>query len=139
MSTIVDTTVWSVALRRTGTPSGATVRELTALINEGRIVMVGAIRQELLSGIRAAAQFSRVRDHLRAFEDLELDHIDYENAAACLNECRTKGIQGADTDFLLCAASLRRDLPIFTEDRDFPHYQRVLGIRLHGVRAAFAR
>ena len=139
MSIIVDTTVWSAALRRAGAPSGATVRELTALIDEGRIVMVGAIRQELLSGIRAADQFSKVRDHLRAFEDLELDHVDYENAAACFNECRAKGVQGADTDFLLCAASLRRDLPIFSEDGDFPHYQRVLGLRLHCVRAAFAR
>ena len=45
-----------------------------------------------------------------------LDHIDYENAAACFNECRANGIQGADTDFLLCVASLRRDLPIFSED-----------------------
>ena len=90
MSIIVDTTVWSVALRRAGAPSGAPVRELTSLIHEGRIVMVGAIRQELLSGIRGAGQFKKVRDHLRAFEDLALDHIDHENAGACFNEFERK-------------------------------------------------
>lgn len=134
MNVIVDTTAWSMALRRTAQPSGAMVEELTTLINEGRVVMLGAIRQELLSGVRAKEQFKRLRDRLRAFDDLALDNVDYENAGACFNECRARGVQGGDTDFLLCAASLRRDLPIFTEDGDFRHYQRVLGIKLHAIR-----
>jgi predicted nucleic acid-binding protein len=138
LNVIVDTTAWSVALRRAGAPPGGTVQELTTLINEGRVVMVGAIRQELLSGVRAREQFRKLRDRLRAFEDLPLDHVDYENAGACFNECRAKGVQGGDTDFLLCAAGLRRDLPIFTADGDFQHYQRVLGVKLHRVRAEFA-
>jgi hypothetical protein len=139
LNVIVDTTAWSAALRRAVAPPGATVQELTSLINEGRVVMVGAIRQELLSGVRAKDQFRKLRDRLRAFQDLALDHVDYENAGACFNECRAKGVQGGDTDFLLCATGLRRDLPIFTEDEDFQHYQRVLGVKLHRVRPELAR
>jgi predicted nucleic acid-binding protein len=84
-------------------------------------------------------QFRELRDRLRAFEDLELDTIDYENAAACCNECRGKGIQGSNADFLLCAASLRRDLPIFSNDGDFEHYSKAIGVRLHHTRAEARR
>ena len=136
---IVDTTAWSAALRRTAAPPGAAVKELTSLINEGRVVLLGAIRQELLSGVRTKEQFTKLRNRLRAFEDHPLDHLDYENAGACFNECRAKGVQGGSTDFLLCAAALRRNLPIFTDDGDFRHYQRVLGVKLHAIRTEYSR
>ncbi len=96
--------------------------------------MMGAVRQELLSGIRENAQFVRLRNHLRAFPDLVLTHEDHEEAAAFFNVCRAKGIQGSNTDFLLCAGAARRDLSIFTTDQDFVRYASVLPIRLHAVR-----
>ena len=139
MNVIVDTTVWSAALRRSAPTAGGTTREVATLINEGRVVMLGAIRQEVLSRVRAKDQFRKLRDRLRGFDDLSLDHIDYENAGACFNECRAKGVQGGNTDFLLCATALRRDMPIFTEDGDFEHYRRILGIKLHAVRRELAR
>lgn len=139
MNVIVDTTAWSAALRREAGPPGATARELGALISEGRVELLGAVRQEVLSGVRVREQFRKLRDRLRAFEDLAVSRVDYENAGACFNECRGRGVQGSNTDFLLCALALRRDLPIFTEDRDFPHYQRVLGVKLHVVRPELAR
>lgn len=108
--------------------------ELTALIGEGRVVMLGAIRQEILSRVKLKEQFRELRNRLRAFEDLGVDTVDYENAAACYNECRGKGIQGSDTDFLLCAVSLRRDLPIFSDDGHFDHYARAIGVKLHRSR-----
>lgn len=114
------------------------MRELITLIQEGRVVMLGAIRQELLSGVRGKAQFQKLRDRLRAFEDLSLDHLDYENAGACFNECRARGVQGGSTDLLVCAAALRRDLAILSEDHDFQHYRRVLGVKLHAVRPRLA-
>lgn len=138
MSVLVDTTVWSEALRRRVTRPASTTRELSALIDEDRVVVIGAVRQELLSGLRTADQFRRLRDRLRAFPDVDLDHVDYENAASCFNECRGRGVQGANTDFLLCAAAIRRAWSIFTADGDFAHYRRVIGIRLHPVRRAFA-
>jgi predicted nucleic acid-binding protein len=93
--------------------------------------MLGLIRQELLSSIRHARQFDKVRDRLRAFPDLPLVAADHEEAAAFCNRCRAKGIQGSTIDFLICAAAARRDLPILTTDADFSRYARVLPIRLH--------
>lgn len=134
MNVLVDATVWSAALRRKSGQPEPCVAELTALIGEGRVVMLGAIRQEILSGVKLKEQFRELRNRLRAFEDLGVDTVDYENAAACYNECRGKGIQGSDTDFLLCAVSLRRDLPIFSDDGDFDHYARAIGVKLHRSR-----
>jgi predicted nucleic acid-binding protein len=107
---------------------------LTELIREGRVAMIGPIRQELLSGIRVAGQFEQVREHLRAFPDVELEAADYEDAAAAFSRCRERGIQGSNTDFLICAIAIRRDLAIFTTDRDFEHFAPVLGLALHRSR-----
>lgn len=135
MNVLVDTSIWSLALRRKARRNPEIVDELTELVQEGRVVMTGPVRQELLSGIKADAQFRTLRDRLRAFPDLEVDHRDYEEAADCFNQCRAKGIQGSNTDFLLCALALRHDLPIYTTDGDFEHFASVLPIRLHQARA----
>lgn len=103
---------------------------LRDLIEDGRAVMIGAIRQELLSGIRSAAAFDKLRDALRAFDDLALQISDYELAAQCFNTCRGKGVQGAPTDLLICAVAQARGLPILTTDRDFLLYKRHLAIEL---------
>ncbi len=134
MNVLVDSSVWSLAIRR-GAPRGtAQERELVELIGEGRVVMIGPIRQELLSGIRTADQFRLVRDHLRAFTDVELTAEDYEEAASCFNRCRARGVQGSNTDFLICAVGLRRGLSVFTMDGDFVHFSRVLHVKLHRPR-----
>jgi predicted nucleic acid-binding protein len=131
---IVDTAVWSLALRR-ATPVVSATAELSELIREGRVVMLGAIRQELLSGTRTDAQFERLRALLRPFEDIEVGAVDHEEAARCFTRCRRRGVQGSNTDFLLCAVALARDLSVFTTDRDFTQYRRILGIRLHEPRS----
>lgn len=134
MRVLVDTSVWSLALRRAKRVDDTTTRELGELIQEGRVVMMGAVRQELLSGIKVKAQFELLREHLRAFPDLELEGADYEEAASAFNRCRWKGIQGSNTDFLLCAVASRRDLAIYTTDRDFAQYAKVLALELHSPR-----
>lgn len=129
---LVDTCIWSLALRRRGIMAhGAERREFEQLIRESRVQMVGAVRQELLSGIRVPRQFEVLRSHLQAFEDLQLETEDYEIAAHYFNLCREKGIQGSNTDFLLCAVAARRDMSIFTADNDFVRFARYLPIRLH--------
>jgi len=134
MNVLVDTSVWSLALRRPASQGRAESAELVELIREGRVTMIGAIRQELLSGIRAAEQFRKLRDRLRSFSDAPLGEADYEEAATCFNRCRAKGLQGSNTDFLMCAVSLRRDLAILTTDKDFEAFARVLGFELHEPR-----
>ena len=71
------------------------------LIIDGRVALLGVVRQEVLSGIRHADQFERLKNYLRAFPDLELVIDDYELAAEFYNTCRRQGIQGANTDFLV--------------------------------------
>ena len=136
MRVLVDTSVWSAALRRPRPATGAIVEELAQLVREGRVVVIGPIRQEVLSGIKDAVQFETLRNHLQAFPDSALETADFEAAAACFNRCRAKGIQGSNTDFLLCAVAERRDLSIFTTDGDFRDYARVLPLNLHSVAGA---
>jgi len=134
MNVLVDTSMWSLALRRDqprGTPHE---NELVELISEGRVLMLGAIRQELLSGIRTVEQFRRLRDRLRDFPDLPVGRADYEDAASCFNRCRGRGIQGSNTDFLLCAVALRKDVSILTTDDDFVRFAGALRVRLHEPR-----
>jgi predicted nucleic acid-binding protein len=130
MKVIVDTSVWSLALRRRTDPQNVAVSVLRDLIEDALIVMVGCIRQEILSGIRSHDQFQKLRDHLRAFPDEVLRTKDYEKAAEFFNICRRQGIQGSNTDFLICAAAVNRGYAIFTTDRDFQRFQATVGIRL---------
>ncbi len=134
MKIIVDTSVWSLALRRRPRQEEASVAALRELIGDGLIVMLGCIRQEILSGVRSDEQFKVLRDHLRAFPDEVLRTEDYERAAEFFNKCRYKGIQGSNTDFLICAAAANRGHAIFTTDRDFQRFRDAIEITLFAPR-----
>ncbi len=138
MMVVVDTPIWSLALRRTPNdlkPEQARLKqELAELIREDRTRVLGPIRQEILSGIRDEAHFRRLREHLRAFEDEPVTTEDYEEAAHANNQCRRAGVAGSAIDFLICAFAMRRSWAIFTTDRDFTRYARHLPIRLHTSR-----
>jgi predicted nucleic acid-binding protein len=116
-------------VRRGGDPRHADV--LADLSRKGRVEMIGAVRQEVLSGIRDGKQFQLVRERLAAFLDLPLSREDYEEAAAMFNRCRARGVQGSNTDFLICAAALRRDLLVYTSDADFKLYSKHLHVKLY--------
>ncbi len=121
-----------MALRRGNRSSNtSTTSELASLVEDGRVAIIGPIRQELLSGIKDRAQFDRLREHLRAFSDTEIAVHDYEEAASFYNQCRARGIQGSNTDFLICAIAVRNEFAIFTTDEDFSHFAKVLPITLH--------
>jgi predicted nucleic acid-binding protein len=129
MSVLVDTPIWSMLFRREGTRNRERGR-LRDLVERGQAQIIGPIRQEVLSGMRSAEQFTRVRDGLRAFPDISLSETDYERAAEFYNLCRSKGIQGSNTDFLICAVAELNGLQIFTTDKDFPRYAQHLPIEL---------
>ena len=137
MRVLVDTSVWSLALRRQAANLNAEERMLTQelrdLIRKHRAELIGLIRQELLSGIREEPHYERLRAHLRAFPDEPLTTPDFELAARLSNQCRASGIAGSVVDFLICAVAAARDWAIFTTDPDFRNYARVLGIRLHSA------
>ncbi len=134
MKVLVDTSVWSLALRRRETGrQQSIVSELSRLIGNYEVAIIGPIRQELLSGIREEAQFLSLQEKLRAFPDIVLETADYETAARFFNQCRGKGIQGSNTDFLMCAVSVSRGMSVFTTDKDFDAYRRVVGVKLHQI------
>jgi predicted nucleic acid-binding protein len=129
---LVDTSVWSLALRRRRNANADPVTSvLAALVEDGRVAIIGAIRQELLSGVRDPAHFERLRDHLRAFPDTETTTEDHEEAADLYNRCREKGIQGSNTDFLICAVAIRNGAPILTTDEDFKRFAKIVSIPLY--------
>jgi len=130
MNIIVDTCVWSMVLRRND-PDRKLMEKLTELISEGRVVMLGSIRQEILSGVADRKQFQKLKSKLSAFMDLTLRTEHYETAASFYNKCREKGVQGSHIDYLICAVSIVEKMALFTTDKDFNHYKKHLGIRLY--------
>ncbi|MBM3265308.1 MAG: PIN domain-containing protein [candidate division Zixibacteria bacterium] len=133
MRILVDTPIWSLAFRRGQRQADeeSLVDELRELIHESRAVMIGPIRQEILSGIPNAYQFEKVRKHLRAFDDLFIPAESYERAAELFNLCRAKGVQGSQIDFLICAVAQHHGVSIFTSDGDFKNYVNHIRIVLH--------
>ena len=136
MNVLVDTTIWSLALRRQSPkPHEKTlIDELSELVRELRAVLIGPVRQEVLSGISNPESFDVVRQHLEAFDDLAIVGSDYEEAARMLNTCRRKDLQGSHMDFLICTASMRHSAPVFTTDKDFAEYAKHLDLELHKPR-----
>ncbi len=136
MNVLIDTSVWSLVLRRATPSNDPHTLALRRLIDELRATIIGPIRQELLSGISKPAQYDALRRRLRHFPDLLLDVADYERAAEFHNVCRRNGVQGSNTDFLICAVAVGRDLAIFTTDRDYERYQAHIPLTLYRLREA---
>jgi predicted nucleic acid-binding protein len=121
MTVLVDTSVWSFALRR---KKSAVLNEeqkqlsvlLSQAITDGRVALIGLIRQELLSGIKDQTQFEKLRLHLRAFQDEVLDTADYEEAAKLYNVCRSRGVECGPVDMLICAVASRRRWTVLAND-----------------------
>ena len=131
MKVLVDTPIWSYALRTHNSKYQAEINEITALIKDQRAFIIGPIRQEILSGYSDLKKFKKLKDKLSYFENTPIFDADYESAAELCNKCRKKGIQGSHIDFLICAVAKRLNVPIFTTDKDFSHYRRIVSVKLH--------
>jgi len=127
---LVDTSVWSLALRRPSPEMNPVVSYLINLLKDAYVVIIGPIRQELLSGIRNQEQFERIESRLAIYPDEPIWPQDYIVAAEYSNLCRRHGVQGSHTDFLICAVSVRNSWPILTTDTDFSYYARYIPIEL---------
>jgi predicted nucleic acid-binding protein len=131
MRVLIDTSIWSLALRRTGHIHSPEAVELKRLITNHLVEIIGPIRQEILSGVRDQSQFDQLESHLTSFPDLLLLSEDYVTAAKFFNLCSSKGIQGSNTDFLICAVAVRHDFAVFTTDGDFHQFAKCLPIVIH--------
>jgi predicted nucleic acid-binding protein len=93
-------------------------------------MLVGVVRQEVLSGTPDAGAFERLREYLRDFLDDPPTVEDYEDAARCDNICRSAGVAASTVDMLICAIARRLGAPVLTVDRDFDRYAAHLSVRL---------
>lgn len=135
MKVLVDTSVWSIALRRKAIndKERAVVKKLQELIESLQVAIIGPIRQEILSGIADEKQFKLLKTKLEAFEDLSITTDDYEKAAYFYSVCRVNGIQGSHIDYLICAVAANHKMPVFTVDKDFMRYAKYLPITVYPI------
>ena len=121
MKLLVDTSVWSLALRRRASATlsakeSELVKILTEAITDGRVAMIGPIRQELLSGIKEQAQFQNLKTALEPFRDEVMETTDYEEAARSYNLCRSRGVECGPVDIPICAVAWRRKWDVLAND-----------------------
>ncbi len=135
MRILVDTSVWSLALRKKDKTldEEKIVNIFTDIIRDLKLVIIGPIRQEILSGISNKIRFEDLKSKISVFEDLSIETNDYELAAQLFNECRSKGIQGSHIDFLICAVSINNQMSILSLDNDFINYQKYIPIKLEKI------
>jgi predicted nucleic acid-binding protein len=119
---IVDTCVWSLALRRRdktrlNAQETHLLAELREAIQDRRVAIIGPIRQEILSGIRDPAQFAKTAEMLDPFRDEEITSADYLEAARLFNLCQNHGVQCGPVDILICAVAVRKRFGILTSDQ----------------------
>ncbi len=100
--------------------------ELSEAIEDGRVAMIGPIRQEVLSGIRDRAQFDKLRAKLGAFRDEPLKTFHHEEAARLFNLCRSRGVECGATDILICAVAAEMQWSILTNDQSLQRCMKAL-------------
>lgn len=131
MKYVVDTSVWSQALRKKGHRETEEVRKLSVLLKEGeRVFMPSIILQEILQGIQSPQQFEQIKETLSYFPLLESSRNDHVFAAELFNTCRAKGVQASTIDFLIASIVIRNDCVLLSSDKDFVHISKHCELRL---------
>ena len=130
MKVLVDTPIWSYALRSERAEFEQHVKKLETLIIDQRVLIIGPIRQEVLSGYSEIKKFEKLNKKLKYFVNTPVIDEDYIEAAKFSNICRKNGIQGSHIDFLICLVAHRLQAQIFTTDKDFEHHQNHVPIQL---------
>jgi len=122
MTLLVDTSVWSLALRRDAETTEPEVQELKeALFGAEVVVTTGLVLQELLQGFSGAQAQTQIIERFGALPLLQPDRDDHIGAAALRNSCRQSGVQLGTIDALLAQLAIRHDLTLLTTDKDFTH------------------
>lgn len=131
MKIIVDTSVWSLLLRRKAPPGHAKKELLEQLIDSDQpLYIMGIIVQELLQYLKEENQFQKISEALRPFPLLEPDYDTYVLAAELSRRCRKKGIQAGTIDSLIAATAIEQECSLLTADVDFEHIASVTNLRL---------
>jgi predicted nucleic acid-binding protein len=131
LSLFVDTSVWSLALRRDAPPDSGEVRELLRAIETGaEIVTTGIVLQELLQGFAGPKARDSIVARFASLPLLAPDRRDHIEAAGLRNGCRRAGVQLGTIDALLAQLCIRYRLTMLTTDQDFRRIPQAFGLRL---------
>jgi len=136
MTLLVDTSVWSLALRRDAEAPGPEVQELKdALFGADVVVTTGLVLQELLQGFLGAKARTLIIERFAALPVLQPDREDHIGAATLRNACRQAGVQIGTIDALLAQLAIRHDLTLLTTDKDFTHAAKHCALRVWPAQA----
>lgn len=125
---LVDTSVWSLALRRDRPRRDEHVRRFEEALRDGEVVLPGIVLQELLQGLSPGPVKDSLVERLSRLALLLPGRADHMAAAELFTQCRRAGVQLASVDALIAAMCVRRDLPLLTTDKDFRHAAPHIGL-----------
>lgn len=131
MTLLVDTSVWSLALRRDAQaiePEAVHLKD--ALLGADTVVTTGLILQELLQGFSGPKARGQIIDRFASLPLLQPDRSDHIEAAALRTTCRRAGVQLGTIDALLAQLCIRHELTLLTTDQDFTHAARHCPLRV---------
>lgn len=131
MTTLVDTSVWSLLLRKRGPSDHWAVRRLTRLIEHRQpVVLTGVVLQEILAYFRSDDVALAMSRRLRPFPLLDPTRADHEAAAALFRRARSERIAATTVDCLIATVARAHDAELLTTDADFTRVAPLLGLRL---------
>lgn len=131
MSFFVDTSVWSLALRRDAPSGHAAVAVLRkALMNDGTVVTTGIVLQELLQGFHGPKDQARIIERMQVLPLVNPTRDTHIQAARLRNTCRRRGVQLGTIDALIARLCIEHDLALLTADKDFVHAARFVPLKL---------
>ena len=120
MTLLVDTSVWSLALRRDASATDPEVQELMdALLGDDVVVTTGLVLQELLQGFSGPKASAQIIERFAALPLLQPDRADHIAAAELRNTCRRAGVQIGTVDAVLAQLCIRHDVVLLSTDNDF--------------------
>jgi predicted nucleic acid-binding protein len=132
----VDTSVWSLALRRDAVHAVPEVEALRMALDAGQeIATTGLVLQELLQGFSGPRARERIVSAFSAFPLVSPDRDDHIQAAELRNRCRRWGIQVGTIDAILAQLCVRYELTLLTTDKDFARVAQHAALRLWAVKA----
>jgi predicted nucleic acid-binding protein len=135
MTMFVDTSVWSLALRRDAPAEVPEVRALVEALGGGdTLVTTGLVLQELLQGFAGPRSRREIIDRFSALPLIVPDRLDHIEAAELRNSCRRKGLQIGTIDALLARLCLRHRLLMLTTDQDFRMASAHIGLKIWNPR-----
>ncbi|HMO46779.1 MAG TPA: PIN domain-containing protein [Rubrivivax sp.] len=140
MTILVDTSVWSLALRRDADATEPEVQALKdALQGDDVVVTTGLVLQELLQGFSGAKAQAQIVQRFAALPLIQPDREDHIAAADIRNTCRRAGIQIGTIDAILAQLCIRHELTLLTTDKDFTHASKHCALQVWPAKARAQR